>query len=98
MAAANSFGKGRSVFFGALPYDLTNSRLLHRSIFWAAGKETELKKWFCSNLLTDCAWYPKSKKFVVVNNSDQPQTTTVHRGDGRTTKVTLKPHASKWLD
>jgi len=98
MAAAKPFGKGRSVFFGALPYDLTNSRLLHRAIFWAAGKEKELKKWFCANPLTDCAWYPKSKKLVVVNNSDQPQTTTVHRGDGRTTKVTLKPHASKWLD
>lgn len=98
MAAANSYGKGRSVFFGALPYDLTNSRLLHRAIFWAAGREGELKKWFSTNPLTDCAWYPKSKKLVVVNNSDQPQATTVHRGDGKTTKITLKPHACKWLD
>jgi 1,3-beta-galactosyl-N-acetylhexosamine phosphorylase len=98
MAAAKPFGKGRSVFFGALPYDLTNSRLLHRAAFWAAGKEKELKKWFCSNPLTDCAWYPKSKKLVIVNNSNQPQSTTVFRGDGKTTKVTLKPNASKWLD
>lgn len=97
LAAANRYGKGRSVFFGALPYDLTNARLLHRGIFWAAGKETELKKWFSSNPLTDCAWYPKSRKLVVVNNSDEPQTTTVFRGDGKTTQVSLKPCASKWL-
>jgi len=97
MAAAKPFGKGRSVFFGALPYDLTNARLLHRAIFWAAGKEKALKKWFCSNPLTDCAWYPKSRKLVVVNNSDQAQKTTVHRGDGKISKISLKPYQSKWL-
>lgn len=98
MAAAKGYGKGRSVFFGALPYDLANSRLLHRAIFWAAGQEQEMKNWFCSNPLTDCAWYPASKRLAVVNNSDEPQTTTVSRGDGKTSKVTLKPGASKWMD
>jgi hypothetical protein len=99
MAAAKKFGKGRSVFFGALPYDLTNARLLHRAIFWAARKERHLKKWFCTNPLTDCAWYPKSKKLVVVNNSDQPRKTTVYLGDGKTTKkVSLKPYQSKWIE
>jgi len=98
MAAAKSYGNGRSVFFGALPYDLTNSRLLHRAIFWAAGMEAELMHWFCSNPNTDCAWYPQSRKLVVVNHSDQAQTTTVFRGDGTTTRLTLKPHASKWMD
>jgi 1,3-beta-galactosyl-N-acetylhexosamine phosphorylase len=97
MAAAKPYGQGRAVFFGALPYDLTNSRLLHRALFWATGQEQELKKWFCSNPLTDCAWYPTSGKLVVVNNSDQAQSTTVYRGEGKTTKVTLPPYASKWL-
>jgi 1,3-beta-galactosyl-N-acetylhexosamine phosphorylase len=98
MAAAKSYGNGRSVYFGALPYDLTNARLLHRAIFWAAGKERELKKWFCSNPLTDCAWYPGSKRLVIVNHSDLPQSTTVFRGDGKASKVSLKPRASIWLD
>ena len=98
MAAAKAYGNGRSVFFGALPYDLTNARLLHRAIFWAAGKEQELRNWFCSNPQTDCAWYPMSQKLVVVNHSAQAQATTVFRGDGKSSKITLKPHASKWLD
>jgi len=97
MAAAKPFGKGRSVFFGALPYDLTNSRLLHRAIFWAAGKEARLQKWFCSNLNTDCAFYPKSGKLVVVNNTDKPQTTRVFDGRGRSRRMTLKPYQSTWL-
>ena len=96
MAAAKEFGRGRSVFFGALPYDLTNSRLLHRAIFWAAGRENELKKWFCENVNTDCAYYPKTGKWVVVNNSDKPQTTVVYNGQGKATKVTVKAYASVW--
>ena len=96
MAAAKPFGQGRSVFFGALPYDLTNSRLLHRAIFWAASKESELKKWFSANPNTDYAFYPKTGKIVVTNNSDQPQTTQLFDGRGKTCKVTLKPYASVW--
>ena len=85
-------------FFGALPYDLANARLLHRAIFWAASREQDLKKWFCSNLDTDCAFYPKTGRLVVVNNLDQPQTTTVFDGHGKPRKVTLKAHGSRWLD
>ena len=98
LAAAHRFGRGRSVFLGALPYDLANARLLHRAIFWAAGREAALKQWFCSNPLTDCAWFPASRRLVVVNNSPQPQRTTVFRGDGTTMRLTLKPHACRWMD
>ena len=98
MAAAKDFGIGRSVFLGALPYDLTNSRLLHRAIFWAAGKESHLKRWFCDNPMTDCAYYPKSRQVVVVNNSDKKQTTSFYSGKGRAQKVALKPYESRWLN
>ena len=97
MAAAKPFGKGRSVFFGALPYDLTNARLLHRAIFWAAGREKELKKWFCSNPNTDCAYYPKTRKLVVVNNTNRTQATTVFDGNGKQRKLTLKAYESRWV-
>lgn len=98
LASAKPYGEGRSVFFGALPFDLTNARLLHRAIFWAAGKEAELKKWFSSNPNTDCAWYPATGKLAVVNNADQAVTTTVYHGDGSTSELTMEPHASVWLD
>ena len=97
MAAAKPFGKGRSVFFGALPYDLTNARLLHRAIFWAAGREKELEKWFCSNPNTDCAYYPKTRKLVVVNNTNRTQATTVFDGNGKQRKLTLKAYESRWV-
>lgn len=97
MAAAKPCGRGRSVFFGALPYDLTNARLLHRAVFWAAGRENELKKWFCENPNTDCAYYPKSRMLVVVNNTEQPQRTRYFDGRGRPHRLVLKAYQSSWL-
>lgn len=97
MAAANGFGRGRSVFLAGLPYTLDNARLLYRALLWAAGREADLKRWFSTNPLTDTAYYPKTKAWVVVNHDGQPQTTTVYDGDGRARRVTLKPYESKWL-
>jgi 1,3-beta-galactosyl-N-acetylhexosamine phosphorylase len=97
LAAAKPYGRGRSVFFAALPFDLANARLLHRTIFWAARRETDLKKWFCANPNTDCAFYPKSGKLVLANNTDQPQTTTWFDDRGRPSRITLKPYQSRWL-
>ena len=97
LAAAKSFGKGRSVYFGALPYDLTNARLLHRAIFWSARRESLLKRWFCDNPLTDCALYPKSGQVVAVNNSDSAQVTRLFDGRGRSRRITLKPYQSRWV-
>jgi 1,3-beta-galactosyl-N-acetylhexosamine phosphorylase len=97
LAAAKPCGKGRSVFFGALPYDLANARLLHRAICWAAGKEKHLKQWFCENPNTDCAFYPQSGNLVVVNNTDRSQTTRFFDGRERSHRITLKPYQSCWL-
>ncbi len=98
LAAAKDFGRGRSVFLGALPYSLANSRLLQRAIFWAAGKEKAMGQWYADNVNTECAYYPKTKKLVVVNNSGQPQTTNVTDAKGRPRKVSLKPYASQFID
>jgi 1,3-beta-galactosyl-N-acetylhexosamine phosphorylase len=97
LLSARQFGKGRSVFFAGLPYSLENSRLLLRAILWSAGQEKSLTKWFCTNPRTDCAYYPKTRSLVVVNNSDRLESTTVYDGKGRTRRVTLKPYESRWL-
>lgn len=97
MCAANEYGRGRSVFFAGLPFSFENARLLHRAIFWAARREADLQRWFSANPLTDTAYYPKSRAWVVVNHDGQAQRTTVYDGKGRPRRVTLKPYESKWL-
>jgi len=72
--------------------------LLFRTILWAANMENELKKWFCSNPHTDCAYYPQVKKFVVMNNTEENQDTTVYNGQGRTGRFSLAPMDMKWFE
>jgi 1,3-beta-galactosyl-N-acetylhexosamine phosphorylase len=98
MLATNTFGKGRSVYFAGLPYSLENARLLLRALFWSAGRETEMTRWFSTNLNTDCAYWPNTKKFAVTNNTAKPQTTRVHTDGKAARTVTLAPYQIKWFD
>ena len=95
--AANRAGKGRSVYFAGLDHNPLNARLLLRAIYWAAGRERELKKWFSSNPRTECAAYPKTRKLLVLNNSNEPQKTVIHTAAGKKRQVALKPAESRWL-
>ena len=96
MAAAKEYGKGRSLFLGALPFDLKNARLLHRALFWVARQEKELKKAYCENPATECAYYPGSGNHVIVNNPNTPQATRFYDISGRASTIKLNPYASVW--
>jgi len=96
MLAANTYGKGRSVYFAGLPYSLENARLLHRALFWAAGKEDRMTHWFSENPLTDCAFWPETGRLAVVNNSGMLQSTVVHAADGSKRRVRLAPYQITW--
>jgi 1,3-beta-galactosyl-N-acetylhexosamine phosphorylase len=95
LACKNS-GDGRGIYASYLPFGYENARLLHRAIFWAAGKENEINKWFSTNPYTDCAAWPELNYYVVLNNSDVEQRTTVFDGGGKATEIILKPYESKW--
>jgi len=97
LMATNKYGKGRSVFIANLPYSLSNSRLLLRTLFWVTGKEKAIKKWFSSNINTDCAFYPKTGYLAVINNVGSTEKTEVYDGKGKKKKLTLKPHELKWI-
>ncbi|MCI0499575.1 MAG: 1,3-beta-galactosyl-N-acetylhexosamine phosphorylase [Planctomycetales bacterium] len=90
-------GSGRGVYMAGLPYSLANARLLYRAILWAAGREDALNKWFCTNLNTDCAYYPETGMYVVVNNTESEQMTTLFRDNGQTADITLKPCECRWF-
>ncbi|HLR09080.1 MAG TPA: 1,3-beta-galactosyl-N-acetylhexosamine phosphorylase [Bacillota bacterium] len=96
--AAHRYGKGRSVYIAGLPYCPENTRLLLRAIHWAASEEELMKKWFTTNIQTECAAYPQAGKFVVINNSYDRQETTVYKADGSKVDVTLEPMGYQWLD
>jgi beta-D-galactosyl-(1->4)-L-rhamnose phosphorylase len=90
--ATHAFGKGRSVYFSGHKFAPQNTRLIHRAIHWAANREGDFQKWNCSNLRTECAYFPKKKKLVVINNSDSAQETAVWDAKGKARTVQLEAH------
>ena len=80
--AAHDFGKGRAVYISGVPYSFANSRTLYRAILWSAHSEEELHTWFSSNYNVEVHAYVKNGKYCVVNNTYEPQDTTVYTTDG----------------
>jgi len=98
MVATNGFGKGRGVYFAGYKITPQNTRMMHRAIFWAAGREGEFRKWNTSNMRTECAYFPKKGKLVVINNSGEAQKTKVWNGEGKAIGVSLKAHGIAILE
>ena len=96
--AVRTFGKGRSVYISGLPYSFENSRLLYRAVIWASGDEKNLKKWFSTNYNVEVHAYVKNGKYCVVNNTYEPQDTTIYRGDGTSFDVHMEANAIHWYE
>ena len=96
--AVNEFGKGRAVYISGLPYSFENSRVLYRAVLWSTHSEDELNRWFSTNYNVDVHAYPKNNKYCVVNNTDEPQQTTIYRGDGSSFELALEPNQILWYE
>ena len=96
--AVNAFGSGRGVYISGLPYSFENCRLLHRAILWAAHGEDCLEKWFSSNCRVEVHAYVESGRFCVVNNTCEPQSTTVFRGNGSGFPLELAGGEIRWYE
>ena len=96
--AVNEFGSGRAVYLSGLPYSFANSRLLHRAVLWSVHSEEQLNLWLSSNFNVDVHAYVKNGKFCVVNNTYEPQSTTVYRGDGSSFPLVLEANEIRWYE
>ena len=94
--AVNSFGEGRGVYISGLPYSFENSRILYRSILWSAHGEDILHCWYSENFNVEVHAYVKNGKYCVVNNTYEPQKTTVYRGDGSSFDLEMEANEIKW--
>ncbi len=91
-------GHGRAVYISGLPYSFENSRVLYRSILWSAHDEESLHKWFSSNFNVEVHAYVKNGKYCVVNNTYEPQSTVVYKGDGSSFALDMAANEIKWYE
>ena len=96
--AAHDYGKGRAVYISGVPYSFANSRTLYRAILWSAHSEEELHTWFSSNYNVEVHAYVKNGKYCVVNNTYEPQDTTVYTTDGSSFALHLDANEIKWYE
>jgi len=90
--AAHRFGEGRAVYLSGFKCSPENTRLVHRAIHWAAAHEADFQTWLCSNVLTECAYYSKQNRLVVINNSGEAQQTRVFAPNRQPRQFSLSPH------
>lgn len=105
--AVRQAGEGRGVYIAGLPYSTENARLLHRAIYWAAGREADFENhWTSTNLEVDVAVFTEAGKVLVMNNSYEPTSTVIKgrtaglagEGEVATHELDLEPMESRWLD
>ena len=95
--SAHGYGKGRGVYIAGLPYSYMNTRILLRSMYYAAAREGDMKKWYADNIYCEVHAYPETGKYAVVNNSSRTQVSMVYDGQGNGTGMELKPCEIRWL-
>lgn len=96
--AVHEFGKGRAVYMSGLPYSFANNRLLYRSILWSTRDEENLLRWYSTNYNVEVHAYVENGKYCVVNNTYEPQETTIYRGDGSSFDLQMKANEIIWYE
>ena len=95
-AAVHSFGNGKGIYLSGYRYSNANTRMLLQLMMYAKGLPME-KNYLTDSADTECAYYPNSKKLVVINNSDLVQTTAVMTDAGKK-EFTLQPFETQMAD
>lgn len=94
--AVNDFGKGRAVYISGLPYSFVNNRLFCRAVLWASHSEEKLKTWYSENYNVEVHAYPENGKYCVVNNTYEPQKTTVYTINGESYPLEMEANEIRW--
>lgn len=91
----HEFGKGCGIYMGGFVYSPVNARLLLNLIL--AGTKDSSNLYLTDNPNTECAYYPKAKKLVVINNSDCVQKTSVKTEHGMQ-HFEIEPYGQMYVD
>lgn len=94
--STSDYGEGRSVYIAGLPFSVENTRLLLKSMMYAANKEDEYHVWHSTNLNCEVNVYPETGWYAIINNSMESQETEVYNGEGEAKHYTLEPSELLW--
>ena len=96
--AVNEYGKGRSMYVSGLSPCNESYRLIYNAILWASGKESEKKVVYSANSDVDAYYYERSKKYALINSSDESRSTEFYDKSGYKSIIELKPKEIRWIE
>lgn len=94
----NNYGEGHSVYFAGLPYSPQNCRILLRAIYYAAGMESEMKKFYVTNVDTEVTVFEKTGKIAVINNAREARHTELYINGEMAYSLDLEPMEMRWVE
>ena len=94
----NSYGSGRSVYFAGLPYSPQNCRILLRAIYYAAGMEEDMKKFYVTHVDTELAVFEQTGKIAVINNAMEARETDLYINGQKFCHLELEPMEMRWVE
>lgn len=95
--ATHGYGKGRSVYISGLSDSFEAYRLVYKALLWASHKESDCLKAFSSNPDIDCFYYEKSKKYALLNNTNNKAKTVFYDIDGNEEEIVLSGYEIRWI-
>ena len=69
-----------------------------RAIYYAAGMEEEMKKFYVTDVDTELAVFEKTGKIAVINNSKEAKNTDLYVNGKLAEKLELQPMEMRWVD
>lgn len=94
--ATHTFGRGRGIYLAGFAYSPENARMLLNLMLWATGTDSSRVPYLTDNAACECAWFPAACRLVVINNTEQAQTTVIHTPEGDV-RAELAPFATRMI-
>ena len=89
----HEYGRGKGVYMSGFEKNNANTRMLLNLLIHTKGLDED-QSYITDDPDTECAYYPDSRKLVVINNSEAEKHTKVRTGKG-VVEFDLKPFESR---
>ena len=95
---STSSARAGGVYISGLPYSFENSRVCTGRFCGLPTMRENLHRWFSTNYNVEVHAYVKNGKYCIVNNTYEPQTTTVYKGDGTSFELSMEANEIIWKE
>lgn len=88
----HEFGQGKGIYLSSYRYNIENTYMLLKLLCYGSNQEEKMNEYICSNPSTECTYFAKAQKLIVINNGETTEETMVYTKEKGNIKVKLAPY------